>query len=279
MDIADQSLGKVTQGTEKNAMGKADNFLISLGDSGTAVLTFDNIIYNGAGPDFAVFENGFPNVANPEEAFLEFAFVEVSSDGVNYTRFPATCLLDTAQTPIAGTYCNARKINNLAGKYIGGYGTPFDLQELAGTPGLDIDNITHIRLVDVVGSTGAHGQVDANGWKVNDPYPTPIATSGFDLDAVGAMYLKWPASVAKVGAEVNVQVYPNPAIDAVRITFKQQPVGIAIVTLTDVTGTTVQQGILSGTNTISLTSLAKGIYYLAVNDSNGNKWVQKISKI
>ena len=55
--------------------------IVCLGDGGSIVLTFDNPIYDGEGYDFAVFENSF------SDTFLELAYVEVSSDGVNYFRF------------------------------------------------------------------------------------------------------------------------------------------------------------------------------------------------
>lgn len=278
LDIADKSQGKVNFGEGANATGIADNSLVCLGDSGTAVLTFNNVIYNGAGADFVVFENGFANSANPEEAFLEYAFVEVSSDGINYTRFPAVSLSDTVQMPMSGRYTNTRAIHNLAGKYVGNYGTPFDLDELAGTPGLDINNITHIRLVDVVGSIGTHGQVDKNGRKINDPYPTPISTGGFDLDAVGAMYLKWPSSVPTVASDMNLQVFPNPVSNYVQVSFKQQPKGELFATITDMKGSVVKHSALVN-NQVSVASLTTGVYYLVVTDTNGNKWVERISKI
>jgi hypothetical protein len=72
-------------------------------------------------------------VADSALAYLELAFVEVSSDGINYFRFPATSLTPTDNQVSNTAYMNAANINNLAGKYIGGYGTPFDLDELAGT--------------------------------------------------------------------------------------------------------------------------------------------------
>ncbi len=278
LDIADPSQGKPTLGADTNAIGAPDNYLVSLGDSGTAVLTFNNIIYNGAGADFVVFENGFANPNNAEEAFLEYAFVEVSSDGVNYTRFPATSFADTLQTPASGVYENARQVNNLAGKYVGNYGTPFDLDELAGTPGLDINNITHIRLVDVVGSIGAQGQVDKNGRKINDPYPTNVPSGGFDLEAVGAMYLKWPTSVNTVAANSNMSIFPNPAVNSINISFAKAPQGDLYATVTDVKGSVVLYGAVTN-NQISVASLTTGVYYLVVTDTNGNKWVERISKI
>jgi hypothetical protein len=136
-DISDPSLGLASVGDPSMATGKAQsNGVISLGDGGWAVCTFEYEIRNGAGYDFAVFENGF------DDTFLELAFVEVSSDGQHFFRFPAHSETDTSTQTGSFGATDARKINNLAGKYRGGYGTPFDLQELAGTEGLDIDRIT-----------------------------------------------------------------------------------------------------------------------------------------
>src|SRR5690606_10126887 len=119
-----------SSGDSSAALGAPDGFTVSLGDGGIAVVRFAQPVANGPGPDFAIFENGFPDVSDPEGAFLELGFVEVSSDGVHYTRFPATSLTqDTFQhSSIAGSmYMNARLLNNLAGKYIANWGTPFDL--------------------------------------------------------------------------------------------------------------------------------------------------------
>ena len=63
---------------------------VSLGDGGTVVLTFPQPIGDVPGPDFAVFENGFKAFDN--SFFLELAHVEVSSDGVNFYRFPSSSL-------------------------------------------------------------------------------------------------------------------------------------------------------------------------------------------
>ena len=54
--IDDPSLGLVSYGVDDDALGKADNMVVSLGDGGTAVLTFNSPICNRRGPDFAVFE-------------------------------------------------------------------------------------------------------------------------------------------------------------------------------------------------------------------------------
>lgn len=184
LDIANPSLGRVTAGSPADATGKSGvNGTVSLGDSGVATVTFNGPIFNGPGPDFAVFENSF------DGKFLELAFVEVSSDGNNFTRFPAVSLTqDTAQITNAGQI-DATNIHNLAGKYKAQYGTPFDLEELKGTPGLDVNNITHVRMVDVVGSIDTnYASYDSQDHKINDPYTTAWNTCGFDMDAVGVIY-------------------------------------------------------------------------------------------
>ncbi len=276
MHIEDKSLGMANIGDSSYAIGTPDNALVSLGDSGVAVLTFEAAIYNGEGPDFAVFENGFPNPANPEEAFLELAFVEVSSDGSNFTRFPASSLTDTPQVPMAGVYMNARKINNLAGKYIGNYGTPFDLQELAGTPGLDINNITHIRLIDVIGSITSVGTKDKDGNYINDPYPSPVPGSGFDLDAVGAFYIKgkYPSAIASV-AKANVSVYPNPVAERLMI-HTDKPVK---VTVCDVAGRILAAADVTEGASIGFDEYRAGMYYINFTDHEGNRWVEKVTKL
>lgn len=282
IDIADKSQGYVSLGIDNNATGMADNNgIVSLGDSGVAILTFESPVYNGSGPDFAVFENGFPNPADPEEAFMELAFVEVSSDGINYTRFPAvshTAL--TTQVPASGVYMVARHVNNLAGKYTAGYGTPFDLEELAGIPGLDINHITHVRLVDAIGDVNVHTAKDKDGNIINDPYPTAFNGGGFDLDAVGAIHMVGKFPTAIIDATKNIAtVYPNPATDIVTISPSPSVVEEMTATLTDMTGKVLQQVQISRPVTIELAAYNKGIYYLVLQNAQGNKWVEKISKL
>jgi len=164
--------------------------VLSLGDGGRVTLTFSPPVADGAGADFAVFENGFATTGTA--IFAELAFVEVSSNGVDFVRFPAvSCTPAATQTGTFGTL-DPRNLHNLAGKYPAGYGTPFDLAELAGSPGLDINRITHVRLIDVTGDVNGHGSRDSAGNWINDPFPTNFQTSGFDLDAVGVIHQALP---------------------------------------------------------------------------------------
>ena len=206
-EIGNDTLGFVTTGIDSFALNKAgENPCVSLGDGGSAILQFEYSIRNGEGPDFAVFENSFDGL------FLELAFVEVSSDGFNYTRFPATSYTDTAIQITAFSYLEAKMLNNLAGKHAMLYGTPFDLEELRDTPGLDINAISHIRLVDVVGSINPQlCSRDAGGRIINDPFPTPFPSSGFDLDAVGVIHDNNPIGIISLDNNRNISIFPQPA--------------------------------------------------------------------
>lgn len=189
-NIADTTLGKSIVGDETYVPGPAGNGIVSLGDGGEATVTFLYPIKNGNGFDFVVFENGFIDQSlDTGTAFLELAFVEVSSDGIQFFRFPATSLVDTSSQLGSFAGMRADKISNLAGKFIMPYGTPFDLEELKDIVALNVNAITHIRIVDVVGSLqNNYASRDQFGNKINDPWPTPFASSGFDLDAIGVIH-------------------------------------------------------------------------------------------
>lgn len=186
VDITDPDGPKVHYGTDDAGIGPASTSTtdaVSLGDGGTATLTFAEPIRNIVGPDFAVFENSF------DDHFLELAFVEVSSDGEHFVRFRASSLTQT-ETQLSSNL-DPTLLNNLAGKYRVGYGTPFDLEELRGSEGLDIDRVTHVRLVDVVGTIDPqYATRDYKGRIVNDPWPTRDtiwASGGFDLTGVAVL--------------------------------------------------------------------------------------------
>jgi hypothetical protein len=176
--------------------GESPSDLLVLGRGGEVVLEFASLIGDGEGDDFVVFENALG------DTFLELAFVEVSSDGEHFVRFPAYSL--TADPVSAFGEVSPTLVHGLAGKYRVGYGTPFDLQTLeqaysaavsgkAGFseafrnhllenfPKLDVSLVRYVRIIDIIGDGT---QLDCEGFPIYDPYPTVI-TAGFDLDAVG----------------------------------------------------------------------------------------------
>ena len=164
------------------------SYAVALGQGGTATLTFAQPITNGAGYDFAVFGNGF-SVGTQE--WVKPAFVEVSSDGVNFFRFPSVSL--TQATTQVGSYGDLDPTNlyDLAGKDPAGYGTQFDLSEMAGvSPLLNVGAVTEVRLVDCIGDINpAYATYDSQGHIVNGPWPASslAGSEGFCLAGVGVM--------------------------------------------------------------------------------------------
>lgn len=252
-------------GDEANAIGAIDTFnsmdVVCLGDYGSAILTFDTPIQNGDGYDFAVFENAF------NDSFLELAFVEVSSDGVNYFRFPAISNTPTDTQVDGFGSLAADKLNNLAGKYRGGWGTPFDLADLPEDTLLDINNITHVKIVDVVGSINPrYATRDSRGHIINDPYPNTVqgggSKAGFDLAGVCVLN-GWRPSVDTTSvaeyADNQVRVYPNPCNTQITV---EANIGEPIMLFNSV-GTLVYRTTADDTNMIlNVSNYPAGLYIL-----------------
>ncbi len=184
-----------------------DNFdIVSLGDlsaaqitagapPGSITLQLAQPIRNLSGADFVIFENGLVSQSNQGGAgagglLAELAYVEVSANGTDFIRFPATSLTPSA----VGSYgsLNPTNIYNLAGKHTNAYGnswgTPFDLAQVG------LQQITHVRLVDIPGSGAFHDQA---GRPIYDAWLT-FGSGGFDLEAVGSIstlmtFAAWPA--------------------------------------------------------------------------------------
>ncbi len=164
----------VTYGKVYDALGVADTtnlVCVSLGNRGVAIATFDRPIINGEGFDFVVFENAF------DSTFMELAFVEVSSNGIDYFRFPTK----TSSTEEKATQTTSHYYN-LAGKYSYKYGVGFDLSELEDNALLDKNDIRFVRLIDVFGGEDKTTEGDII-WEYNELYW--LGSSGFDLSGIG----------------------------------------------------------------------------------------------
>lgn len=266
-NIENPSLGYASHGHDTIAIGPATGntgAVVSLGDGGTATLTFAHPITNGNGPDFAVFENGL------NDTFLEIGFVEVSSDGSTFVRFPAISEIQT-DTQIGGFgSVDCRYIHNFAGKYRVGFGTPFDLEDLIDSVGIDINAITHVRIVDVIGSIDPlYATYDSQGTIVNNLHSTPFATGGFDLDAVGVINF---ATLSVEELNSTIAVYPNPATNVLNVSVTEKT-NYMIVT---VMGNIVSEGILhQENNVINIEQLTPGIYILKTTNGNSTRFSKK----
>lgn len=261
-DISNAPLGYANAGDSSMALGQAMlNGIVSLGDGGTAICTFQYPIKNGTGADFAVFENSF------DDTFLELAFVEVSSDGINFVRFDSHSLTDTASQTGSFGSTDATKINNLAGKYRGGYGTPFDLQELTANSTINVNAVTHVKIIDVVGSVNkAYAKRDSYNNIINDPWPTGFGSGGFDLDAIGVIHQNTSVGLKENTYENSFFVYPNPVNKGETINFTSTE-KINSLELYNFSG---QKIIISNNNILNTSGLDKGIYFIQINSDKNS---------
>ncbi|MCL2701512.1 MAG: PEP-CTERM sorting domain-containing protein [Phycisphaerae bacterium] len=177
---------------------------------GTITVTFDVPIANvpGAGPDFAVFENGMGSGNNVN---AELAYVEVSTNGIDFARFSSVYLnypnadLSTrtdGSIDLNGTGTktgtgfltqDVTNIYNLAGKHANGWGTPFDLDDLLGhelvlAGVVDLNNIRYVRLVDIPGDGSF---TDSLGNPIFDAWVT-TGSGGFDFAGIGVIHQQIP---------------------------------------------------------------------------------------
>lgn len=172
--------------------------VVGLGRGGTLTLAFDLPITDGPGADFLVFENAFI-VGLESTCFAEIAFVEVSSNGIDFARFPVSytgpassigpygALLPGSWKGFAGTtpvFANPTirpAIDPRDPARAGG--DAFDLRvlrthPLVGLGKLNVFRITHVRIVDV--EDGKHR--DMHGRLIRDP-----SVGSADIDAVAVV--------------------------------------------------------------------------------------------
>ena len=169
--------------TGYNSLGDLDASQIAAGQSpGFLTVTFPTGIRNGSGADFAMFENGF-TYGSPNGLFMELAYVEVSSNGTDFVRFPS---ISTNTAPVAGSGAFAgydtSNVYNLAGKNAAGYGTPFDLADLLSdasvlSGAVDLSAIQYVKLVDIPGNGSF---LDSRGHPILDNWLT-TGSGGFDF--------------------------------------------------------------------------------------------------
>lgn len=254
LDIAVPGLGFATFGISQDALGAADgNSVVSLGDGGVAVIQLESPVYDGPGPDFAIFENGFI------DHYMEFAFVEVSTNGIDFVRFEATSEIPLDLQIDNFSTSDCRMVNNLAGKYRQLYGTPFDLNELSGNLLIDVNNINYIRLIDVVGSIDPiYGTTDSFGQLINDPYPTPFESGGFDLDAIGIIHQQ---AVSLDEINLDLLLYPNPFNEELTLQLN----GYHMFEIIDSKGTKLKSGVFNDKVILNTLDLPQGVYFVVLD--------------
>ncbi|MEE9394955.1 MAG: hypothetical protein V3W41_20905 [Planctomycetota bacterium] len=175
--------------------------VLSLGEGGDVTLGFGVTIVDGPGADFSVFENGFEFPSGSGMIFSEVVFVEVSSNGIDFARFPTTFGAPSVphlqfNATAMGSYDGFAGgtpvladvgVNSIdpANPAISG-GDAFDLARLASDPLVtsnlvDLQNISFLRLVDVV----AGQAVDSSGVTVYDDFGS--LNDSADINAVAVI--------------------------------------------------------------------------------------------
>lgn len=187
--LTDNVLG----GPRGAGLGSGSLHVLTIGAGGSLTLGFDVTICDGPGADFTAFENGF--LFGPVfggSVFAECAFVEVSTNGVDFARFPVKYYAPTANgTPmgsLAGLCGGMPVLANVLTNTISPFdpvvsgGESFDLADLAQDPlvvagVVDLQAIHFIRFADVVAGV----DLDVNG------KPIPGGATA-DLDAVAVLH-------------------------------------------------------------------------------------------
>lgn len=144
--------------------------VVSLGNDGSITLSFDdNVIVDGPGPDFRVFENPFGNQSSGQ-TFVEVGIVSASADGVTFVPFSydaATFAGLAGVTPVYST-----PANGIDPRTPDAGGDAFDLATIG------LASARFVRIQD----PGAAVADPGNAF----PVPGP-GKSGFDLDAIVAV--------------------------------------------------------------------------------------------
>ncbi len=218
--------------------------VLSLGFGGEIIVgNSDNLIIDGDGADFTIFENVFKNPINGR-LFKEPAIVSVSKDGISYTEFPYVFAslegcAGTHPTYGAADYCDS----DVSG------GDSFDLADLG------LDSIRYIKIKDIT------DQVFANQ---NHKY-FDYSLSGFDLDALVIHNF-----VVDVMSSVESDISEFYTLSSDEITSYNASNSIQIY---NINGILVSE--YSGIGLFQFRELQNGIYIMKISNSKGTA-IEKI---
>ena len=186
--------------------------VLTLGIGGSVVLGFDVEICNLPGADFIVFENPFFALGTTK-VFAELAYVEVSTDGKTFARFPSRFNDPSNGSGPFGTL-QIGSVKNLAGMVpvlansitrpqidprnpcLAG-GDAFDLEDLKNHPyvksgKVNLMRIRYIKIIDVISGKDK----DSRGRIIYDP------GNGADIDAVAVINYRGKINQGMPGASI-----------------------------------------------------------------------------
>lgn len=228
--------GKVAEAMESE--------ILSLGFGGEIIVgNSDNLIVDGKGADFTIFENVFENPINGR-LFKEPAIVSVSKDGVNYTEFPYDF---ESLDGCAGTHPTYGDAEYCDSEVSGG--DSFDLSEIG------MDSIRYIKIVDITNQIK-----EQKSHKYFD-----FSLSGFDLDAVVIHNF-----TAEKISSIEYETTNNYSLKINEIASHSSNNSIQIY---NINGILVNE--FSGIGTFHFRELQNGIYIIKISNSQGTA-IEKI---
>ena len=245
--------------------------------SGSNIASFD-------GADYTYFN------ANPTAFSAIGAFVSGSGSGTGYIHFSDP--RDFMRYPFTynGTYLDTTMVSSggvditvSTNNHADAYGTLI-LPSGTFTNALRVHTTT-ITTFTVLSVPLSSEQTESYTWYkpgFHSPlYNINLDTAGGPLHITDAKYYTGPlyltSGVSDInGSHASMQVYPNPATDAIHVKFNLQATDAAVLTITDVTGRAVatinSDQMNVGSNDISYTTanIPSGIYVVKLHSAEGN---------
>ncbi|MCX6338879.1 MAG: putative Ig domain-containing protein [Candidatus Aureabacteria bacterium] len=166
---------------------------------GSITLQFtNNIVVNGPGPDFIIFENVFYAGGDPQQRWMEPAIVAVSRDGSRYYTFPYDFVphyTASGEINCYNPYCYSKGFAGVNPVFSNGGSPDPRAPSAAGGDAFDLSKITQVSLDWIryvrITATGDNWLTDMNGDRVRHVRDTGACSgggsSGFDLDAICAI--------------------------------------------------------------------------------------------
>ncbi len=210
--------------------------------------------------------------------------------------FTAEVVSNTLFVDVSTKFFNAMEGTYMTAVYILENNISYNQTGIEGTATGD-----HIMRASIAGET-AFGDVVATdtieaGTIVNETYGIWL-DDNWDMDELHVITVIWkdngdstysfvnandglpePLDVNELSLSSEVQVYPNPVMDRVHISFEKEM--NATVSIFNVTGekiAPVQRSMASKSLSIDMSDFSTGLYWVEILDDNNNKWVRKIVK-
>ena len=214
--------------------------ILSLGLGGEIIVRIkDAAIKNGPGYDFVIYENAFNNPLNGL-IYAEPAKVSVSINGIDFFEFPYD---EDDLSGCAGTKPTIGADNYDPDKY---GGNKFDLEELG------LKEVQYIKITDITEIIKDDPDHD---------YYDPTLT-GFDLDALVALYVESATSIRKYHSDEQLIAKTVKNVRDFKVFSKIS--GKIELSIYDQTGRIIKREKFSGQFNFDLSNLSCGIYFYSL---------------